>query len=91
MSDKINISFQETACDTEIQNQNEEYIELKLLKPASRLNSLFSDEDIISPVSDVAKQARIALQNEYKHSVSKSKTVINATNLFSLNRTRFLR
>jgi hypothetical protein len=70
---------------------DEEKLEFKPSKPCSSLSSLFADDDIISPVSDVAKQARIALQNEYKHTVSKSKTAVNATNLFSSYRSRLPR
>jgi hypothetical protein len=87
MPDDTNISFLTTAGE----NQNEEKLEFKPFKPNSSLNSLFSDEDIIPPVSDEAKQARIALQKEYKHSFSKSKTVVNATNLFGSNRSRLPR
>lgn len=92
MPDDIKIAFREPASNSEIQYQNEEKFELKLNQPARRLNTLFSDEDIISPVSDDAKQARIALHNEYKHSVSKStKTAVNATYLFNFNRVRLPR
>jgi hypothetical protein len=70
---------------------DEEKFSFKPSKPASSLSSLFADDDIISPVSDDAKQARVALQKEYKHSFSKSKSVVNATNLFSSNRSRLPR
>ncbi|MFB3896324.1 MAG: hypothetical protein ACE14V_08485 [bacterium] len=91
MPNEINLAFLDPTSNSEMQFPNEEKLQLKPMKPANRLNSLFSHEDIISPVSDVAKQARIELENEYKHSVSKSKTVVNATNLFSFNRSRLPR
>lgn len=83
MPDEINVAFVE-----------EEKLEFKPIKPAASLNSLCSDDDIISPVSNDAKQARIALQNEYntqKNSFSKSKSVVNATNLYHTYRSRLPR
>jgi len=80
--------------DTNVSFLTEESLEFKSSKPTCRLNSLFSDDDIIPPVSDDAKHARIALQNDYnsqKNSISKSKSVVNATNLFHTYRSRLPR
>lgn len=80
--------------DTSISFLEEPIVETKTNQPTGTLNSLLADDDIISPVSDNAKQARIALQNEYqtqKNSFSKSKSVVNATNLFVSNHLRLPR
>ncbi|MCX7920132.1 MAG: hypothetical protein N3A72_11120 [bacterium] len=71
-----------------------EEAEPKPVKSLTRLNSLLAEDDIICPVSDDAKNARVKLQTEYqiqKDSFLKAKSVVNATNLFICNHLRLPR